>query len=53
MTIKEFVEQLRAMDTYRVDTDSDGDLFYERQPNANWINAFSLECLIDEFEKSQ
>ena len=53
MTIKEFVEQLRAMDTYRVDVDSDGDLFYERQPNANWINSFSLECLIDEFEKSQ
>jgi hypothetical protein len=53
MTIKEFVEQLRAMDTYRVDVDSDGDLSYERQPNADWINAFSLECLIDEFEKSQ
>lgn len=53
MTIKEFLEQLRAMDTYRVDVDSDGYLFHERQPNADWINAFSLECLIDEFEKSQ
>lgn len=50
MNIKEFIQQLRELDTYNVDLSSDGDLYPERDIDGAWINAFSLECLIDEFE---
>lgn len=50
MNIKEFIQQLRELDTYNVDVSSDGDLYTERDIDGAWIIAFSLECLIDEFE---
>lgn len=52
MDINQFIAELRAIDTYNVDVDSDGFLYTERNVDGIWINAWSLECLIREFEKS-
>ena len=49
--IKSLVVQLRELDTYRVDTDSEGFLYVERNVDGNWINAFSLDCIVDELER--
>lgn len=49
--IKSLVEQLKELDTYNVDLDSEGFLYVERNVEGNWINAFSLDCIVDELEK--
>ena len=51
MTIKEFIQNLRELDTYNVDLSSEGELYTERNIDGVWVSAYSLECLIDEFEK--
>jgi len=50
MNIKEFIQHLRELDTYNVDLSSEGELYTERDIDGAWISAYSLECLIDEFE---
>ena len=50
--IEKFISDLRMMDTYKVDLDSEGDLYIERHIDGIWISAWSLECLIDEFEEN-
>lgn len=50
--IDKFISDLRMMDTYKVDLDSEGELYIERHLDGIWINAWSLECLIDEFEEN-
>jgi hypothetical protein len=53
MTIDQFIQELRTMDTYHVDIDSTGEHYCERHPDGEWVDAYSLECLIDEFENSR
>lgn len=48
--IEKFISDLRELDTYNVDLDSEGDLYTERNIDGIWISSYSLECLIDEFE---
>lgn len=50
--IKALVEQLRELDTYNVDIDSEAFLYVERNVDGNWMNAFSVECIADELEKA-
>lgn len=50
--IKALVEQLEELDCYNVDTDSEGFLYVERKPEGNWMNSFSVECIVDELKKA-
>lgn len=49
--IKSLIQQFRELDCYNVDTDSEGFLYVERKPDGNWMNSFSVECIVDELEK--
>lgn len=53
MDINEFIAELRSIDTYIVDVDSDRFLYTERNLDGRWVDVYSLERLIKEFEKSQ
>lgn len=48
--VKKFIKDLREMDAYNVEVDVDGYLYVERNIDGPWVNVYSLECLIDEFE---
>ena len=49
--IKKFIEELKTLDTYRVFLDSDDLIDSERHFDGEWISAYSLQCLIEDFEK--
>lgn len=49
--IKSLVQQLKEIDTYIVDTDWEGFLYVERNVHGNWVNAFSVERIVDELEQ--
>lgn len=48
--IKKFIKDLREIDSYKVDISADDELYVERNMDGPWVNLFSLECLVDEFE---
>lgn len=50
--IKHFIEELKTLNTYRVFLDSDGFIDGERHVDGEWVSAYSLQCLIEDFEKS-
>ena len=49
--IKKFIEELKTLDTYRVFLDSDDLIDSERHVDGEWVSAYSLQCLIEDFEK--
>ena len=49
--IKALVEQLESLDTYKVNVDSDGDLYCERHVEGQWVNADSLFNIVDDLKQ--
>lgn len=49
--IKKFIEELKTLDTYRVFLDSDDLIDAERHVDGEWVSVYSLQCLIEDFEK--
>lgn len=53
MNIRQFIAELRELNTYNVDVDSDGFLYTERSLDGVWVSAWDLESVIARFENSQ